>query len=173
MPLTPCQACEIPAIADLVNSAYRDRSGQGWTSEADYLEGARTSAADLTRDLAAQPNARLLAFRDEGEAEILGCVWLEPAGEGTWYLGMLTIRPDLQDRRLGRSLLDAAEAAAAELGARRIRMTVVNVRDSLIAWYQRRGYRPTGEVLPFPYEGEPFGRPKRDDLAFVVLEKPL
>ena len=47
-------------------------------------------------------------------------------------------------------------------------MTVVHIRDTLIAWYQRRGYVLTGETLPFPY-----GDPPRDDLSFVVLEKAL
>ena len=52
-----------------------------------------------------------------------------------------------------------------------IEMTVVSIRDTLIAWYERRGYRRTGEVRPFPYDDARFGIPRRDDLAFVVLEK--
>ena len=52
-------------------------------------------------------------------------------------------------------------------------MTVVNVRDTLIAWYQRRGYALTGETKPFPYDDKRFGTPLRDDLYFVMLEKPV
>jgi len=52
-------------------------------------------------------------------------------------------------------------------------MTVVNIRDTLIAWYQRRGYVLTGETRPFPYGDSRFGEPRRDDLSFVVLEKHL
>jgi hypothetical protein len=52
-------------------------------------------------------------------------------------------------------------------------MTVVALRDSLIAWYGRRGYHPTGERRPFPHHDARFGEPLRDDLDFVVLEKPL
>ncbi len=104
---------------------------------------------------------------------MLGCVWLEPAGGEAWYLGLLTVRPDLQDRQLGRGLLEAAEAVAAERGARRIRMTVVNVREELIAWYRRRGYALTGERQTYPYEDAPFGVPRQPDLAFVVLERML
>lgn len=175
MPLFPAAAEDLPAVAALVNSAYRgETSRQGWTTEADYLDGQRTDAATLAADLAATPGARLLTLRDAPGAELLGSVWLEPVGDGaTWYLGMLTVRPDLQDRQLGRSLLEAAEQAAAAAGARRVRMTVVSIRDTLIAWYQRRGYALTGETRPFPYEDERFGQPKRPDLAFVVLEKTL
>jgi hypothetical protein len=52
-------------------------------------------------------------------------------------------------------------------------MNVVNVRDALIAWYLRRGYRKTGEAEPFPYGDARFGAPLRDDLRFLVLEKDL
>jgi len=174
MPLYLAQAADIPAVAALVNSAYRgETSRQGWTTEADYIGGQRTDEASLLKDLADKPDARLLLFRDEPGAELLGCVWLEPAGAEVWYLGMLTIRPDLQDRKLGRTMLDGAEAEVGSRGAKRVRMTVVNVRDTLIAWYERRGYVRTGETLPFPYDDQLFGEPFRDDLVFVVLEKAL
>jgi len=93
--------------------------------------------------------------------------------EGVWYLGLLTVRPDLQKMQLGRGLLAAAEDFARARGGWRIRMTVVNVRDTLIAWYQRRGYRLTGETQSFPYGDERFGKPLRNDLHFVVLEKDI
>jgi ribosomal protein S18 acetylase RimI-like enzyme len=174
MPLYPATASDLPAIADLVNSAYRgETSRQGWTTEADYLGGQRTDAQTLAGDLADQPAAVLLTLRDTPDGPLLGSVWLEPAEDGVWYLGMLTVRPDIQARQLGRGLLEGAEAFAAGLGARRIRMTVVNIRDTLIAWYQRRGYALTGETRPFPYEDRRFGEPLRDDLAFLVLERAL
>jgi hypothetical protein len=54
-----------------------------------------------------------------------------------------------------------------------MRMTVIDIRDELIAFYERRGYRRTGIKKPFPYGDERFGVPKRDDLRFEVLEKIL
>jgi ribosomal protein S18 acetylase RimI-like enzyme len=174
MDLRPAKPAELPAVAALVNSAYRGESSrQGWTTETDYIGGQRTDAATLAADLAASPGARLLVMRDEPGGPMLGCVWLEPAEPGVWYLGMLTVRPDLQDRQLGRVLLAAAERVAAGEGAARIRMTVVSIRDTLIAWYERRGYALTGERRPFPYDEPLFGVPKRPDLEFVVLEKAL
>ena len=169
MHLTPAVADDLEAVAALVNRAYR--ADEGWTNEAAYLAGERTSPAALRADLAAAPAAMLLTLRDEPAGPLLGVVWLEPAAGEAWYLGLLTVRPDLQDRRLGRSLLEEAEAYAVARGARRVRMTVVSVRDTLIAWYERRGYRLTGEREAFPYEDQRFGVPSRDDLHFVVLEK--
>ena len=74
---------------------------------------------------------------------------------------------------IGRAMLEAAEAHARAQGGTSMQMTVISVRDTLIAWYQRRGYALTGETQPFPYDDERFGEPQRDDLAFVVMKKGL
>jgi ribosomal protein S18 acetylase RimI-like enzyme len=161
-------------IVDLVNLAFR---GVGplasWNSEADFIEGQRLTESLLREDLAAKPDALLLTYREDPKGELLGTVWLEPNQDGIWYLGVLTVRPDLQNRQRGRALLASAEGFANQRGAHRIRMSVVNVRKSLIAWYQRRGYLLTGEIQPFPYDDQRFGRPLRDDLHFVMLEKDI
>ena len=173
MLLAPAQAHELEEIAAFVNRAYRgDTSRAGWASEADLLGGQRTDPATMREELAA-PGAMLLTFRDSAAAPLLGCVWLEPLEDGVWYLGMLTIDPQLQARQLGRKLLAAAEAWVADRGATHIRLTVIWLRDELIAWYQRRGYGLTGAIEPFPYGDERFGIPSRDDLHFVVMEKAL
>jgi ribosomal protein S18 acetylase RimI-like enzyme len=177
MIFAPAAEPEFPAIVALVNSAYRGQGAQaGWTTEAGYIDGQRIDLDSLRQDLADSPEAVLLTLRDAADGPLLGCVWLEPDADpsdydegGAWYLGMLTIRPDQQDRKLGAALLAHAEAHAQGLGAQRIRMTVVHLRDTLIAWYQRRGYALTGETKPFPV-GERFGKPQQA-LAFVVLEK--
>jgi ribosomal protein S18 acetylase RimI-like enzyme len=149
MPLFPATPADFPVLAELVNGAYRGLGGaRGWTHEADYLDGLRTTADAIAEGLTAQPGAMLLAWREADGSEAQGCVWLEPAGAGAWYLGMLSVRPELQDRRLGRTILEAAEARAGAEGAARIRLTVINIRDTLIAWYQRRGYALTGARRP-------------------------
>lgn len=174
MLLIPAEDPEIEAVAAFVNRAYRgDSSRAGWASEADVLGGQRTDPATLRADLAATPGAVLLTCRDVADGPMLGCVWLQPAMDQTWYLGMLTVDPELQARQLGRGLLAQAEAYAAQRGAKRIRMTVIWLREDLIAWYRRRGYALTGETEPFPYGDERFGIPQRDDLYFVVMERTL
>ena len=70
-------------------------------------------------------------------------------------------------------MLAAAEDWARQRGGKRMRMSVINLRGALIAWYLRRGYAKTGETEPFPYGDDRFGAPLRDDLCFVVLEKDL
>ena len=174
--IAPYRPADIDAIVDLVNSAYRGEGARaGWTHEADYLDGQRTNAADLVADLAAEPRPEILLMRRETGGELLACVMIEmldePAGK-VGYIGMLTVNPKLQADGLGRRMLAAGEDYARAAGATRARMSVVSIRDTLIAWYQRRGYRLTGATKPFPQDTR-FGVPRRDDLAFVILEKPL
>ena len=167
----PATDADVPRIVDLMNRAYRGSTS--WSAEQAYIAGDRTTQAFLREDIAANPAATLLKWVAEPGAPASGCVWLEPLGDGIWYLGSLCVAPDGQNAGQGRTLLAAAEAWVRARGAARVRMSVVNVRDTLIAWYLRRGYRATGEIEPFPYGSDRFGTPLRDDLAFVVLEKDL
>jgi ribosomal protein S18 acetylase RimI-like enzyme len=171
-----CDPGNLAEVSDLVNAAYRGEGGQaGWTSEIGMVDGQRTTAAALQEELGVSDAVSILVLRDA--KQILACVRLERTagvhGRPTCYIGMLAVRPGAQDRGLGRIMLQRAEAEGLAMGAQVARVTVVSVRASLIAWYERHGYRRTGETEPFPYEDARFGAPLRSDLEFVVLEKPL
>lgn len=169
----PAETNEAAALATLVNSAYRGQSSrEGWTTEADLLGGQRTDEAALREFLAAPPDTRLMLGARQREA-LLACVQLERRGE-TAYLGMLTVAPQRQAGGVGRRLLEAAEQTVRQRwGSAAMEMTVIAQRTELIAWYERRGYRRTGETAPFPYGDPRFGLPRRPDLHFVVLRKSL
>ena len=170
MHLEPATRADLPALHALVERAYRgDTARRGWTHEADLLGGQRTDLAAL-ETMVADPLQHLLVLRDNDE--LIACALLAERGEGLIYLGMFTVDPERQGAGLGRLMLAAAEDhAAIDLAATRVEMTVITHRAELIAWYERRGYRPTGERRPFPATDPRFGLPKRDDLEFVVLEK--
>ena len=167
---------DVDALVALVESAYRgDASRAGWTTEADLLDGRRTGADDIA---ACIDRDRSLILIGERDGELLACahVAAEPAGNGgnAGYFGMFSVRPQLQRAGIGKSMLAEAERiVAAEWGLASMRMTVIDLRDELIAFYERRGYHRTGIFKPFPYGDERFGVPRRDDLRFEVLEKPL
>jgi ribosomal protein S18 acetylase RimI-like enzyme len=165
---------EIPAIVRLMNSAYRGAGGvSGWCTEQSYIAGDRTTSDHLRADIIAKPSASLLKWVEADTGLLVGCVWLEPLDDDTWYLGSLAVDPERQNGAVGRTMLDAAEDWLRQRGAKHVRITVINVRDSLIAWYIRRGYAATGKTDPFPYGDDRFGRPLREDLCFVILEKNL
>jgi len=172
--LRPAEPADLPALVTLMNSAYRGVGTEAsWNTESRYIEGPRTSEAHLIDEVARKPKACLLVAQESAGMPIEGCVLLAPLFESHWHLGSLAVDPPLQKSGMGKRLLEAAETWAAERGAKTIEIEVVNVRDTLIAWYERRGYRLTGAINPFPYGDSRFGTPLRDDLSFVVLEKSL
>jgi len=172
MTLEVASPADIADIVALVESAFRgDASRAGWTTEADLLDGRRTGPDEIGAILA-DPDRCLLVERDPDGA-LLASVVLKRDGDAAW-LGMLAVRPTRQRGGIGRRVVQAAEAwVATRWRAGRMRMTVIVQRTELIAWYERRGYRRTGETAPFFYGDERFGLPRRQDLSFIVLEKAL
>lgn len=162
---------DVPELVALVESAYRgDDSRAGWTTEADLLDGQRTDPAGVEA-VVKDENSRLLVVECEGET--VACCQLEHRGTHA-YFGMFAVRPTMQGAGLGKVVIAEAERfVRAEWGADEMHMTVIRQRDELIAWYERRGYRRTGRMSPFPYGDERFGIPQRDDLEFELLVKEL
>ncbi|MGW5097214.1 GNAT family N-acetyltransferase [Streptomyces nodosus] len=159
------------ALVALIESAYRGESSRtGWTTEAHLLEGQRTDPEGVL-EVVKSPDSRLLTV--ERDDTIVACCQLEHRGEHA-YFGMFAVSPALQGAGLGKAVIAEAERMARRTwGVSEMHMTVISVRDDLIAWYERRGYRRTGRMTPFPYGDERFGIPQRDDLQFELLVKPL
>lgn len=173
-PLTFRTATEadVPALVALVESAYRgDASRAGWTTEADYLDGQRTDAESVAAIVRGGPDRRVVIAESGGE--LIACCQLERR-DGHGYFGMFAVRPTLQGGGVGKAVLAEAERITRdEWGLGELRLTVVNVRDELIAWYERRGFARTGDCTPFPYGDLRFGLPKRGDLAFELMVRPF
>ncbi|MFI6357173.1 GNAT family N-acetyltransferase [Streptomyces sp. NPDC050743] len=162
---------DVDALVALIESAYRgDSSRAGWTTEADILQGQRTDP-DGVLEVIKSPESRLLTVEQDGR--IIACCQLEHRGDHA-YFGMFAVSPTLQGAGLGKTVMAEAERQVREAwGVTEMHMTVISVRDDLIAWYERRGYRRTGKMSPFPYGDERFGIPQRDDLQFELLVKKL
>ncbi|KPF64552.1 GNAT family N-acetyltransferase [Porphyrobacter sp. AAP60] len=162
--ITSATPADAPALKALLEAAYRgDAARRGWNHEADILDDERIAPGELEA-LMADPAVTILTARDG--ADLIGCVAVTEKGTALAYLGMLCVAPDLQSSGLGRQLLDGAEEHARAGGIAAMEMTVIDSREALIAWYERRGYRRTGETRPFPVLRDP-------PITFVVLEKPL
>jgi ribosomal protein S18 acetylase RimI-like enzyme len=166
----PAQLADIPAIVELVNSAYRGETGkQGWTTEADLLDGQRTDEEEITRLLQAEDSMILLCLLD---GEILASVHLERHDEGA-YLGMLSVNPIWQSLGLGKRLMaETEDIASQQWAAEKMLMQVITLRHDIIAFYERYGYVKTGRTLPFP-TSEKYGIQKVPGLLLEYLEKPL
>jgi GNAT superfamily N-acetyltransferase len=162
--ISSASPADAPALKALLEAAYRGASArQGWNHEADILDDERIGIDELDA-LLVDATVTILTAR-EGE-RLIGCVAVTRKDAALGYLGMLCVAPTLQSAGLGRLLLNAAEDHGRAIGLIRMEMTVIDSRESLIAWYIRRGYFDTGEHRPFPVLRNP-------PVNFVVLEKPL
>ncbi len=176
--IAPATRADLDELAAMVNSAYRgDTARRGWTHEADLLGGQRTDARALADELEAPDPSTILLLREAPGGPIRGCVMMQLFRDGEerllCHLAMLTVDPARQGQGLGALLIGEVEHRARALGCAAVEMTVIHGRAELIAFYGRRGYAATGRTKPFPYGEARFGLPQRDDLHFVVLEKPL
>jgi ribosomal protein S18 acetylase RimI-like enzyme len=159
------QPADAPAVRALIESGYRgDSARKGWSNEADLLEGDRTTPEEVAAMIAA-PEKRVLLAEEDGT--LVGTVTVTDLGSARAYMGLLCIDPERQAGGLGRTLVREVERLAADVfGATVMELIVVDVREELIAWYERRGYTRTGELRPFPL---PLDVPYK----MVVLERPL
>src|SRR5690606_37684510 len=111
VPYTPPFRSAIPAIVELVTSAYRgEASRKGWTTEADLLDGQRIEPGVLAADIARPRSVVLLAERD---GALLACAHVAEE-DGAGYFGMFAVRPDLQGGGVGKAVLAEAERIARE-----------------------------------------------------------
>lgn len=162
-------SADVPELEQLVNSAYRgEGSKQGWTTEADLLGGARVTEASLLKDIA-NPDINIYKYRNAGNL-LEGCVLLQKKADKL-YVGMLTVSPGLQNKGIGKVLLQHANQVAKEQCCSALTMTVITLRTELIAWYQRHGYQQTGELIPFNIPGNEVLID--EPLYFMILEKPV
>jgi GNAT superfamily N-acetyltransferase len=166
------RAADVPAIVALIESAYRgEASRAGWTTEADLVDGPRTDLSELGRIVASADDEFLLA-RESGGA-LVACCHLQKRADSA-YFGMFAVNPLRQGRGVGDAVLAEAERVARDdWELSRMSMQVIEVRDELIYWYERRGYARTGEALPFPRDVQANKGPMVPGLRFVILEKKL
>ena len=164
--ITPATLADVPALAALINRAYRgEASRQGWTTEADLLDGPRIDE-DTLHEMLRVPAAVLLKYLDNNT--LVGCVYLHQQATRL-YLGTLAVAPAAQAHGVGRQLLAAAEAYARQHQCAQLKITVLAARPELLAWYERHGYQRTGTSEAFP-DTEQFGRP-RQPLTLLELVK--
>ena len=159
---------DVEAIVKLVNMAYRGESSRaGWTTEADILDGLRTSVHEVERLIASEDTVVLLCLND---GELLGSICLEMA-QAAANIGMFVVNPTMQANGIGKNLLAEAEKLAQEIWiVDKFQMHVFTLRHELIAFYERCGYLRTGIVSEFPVNPDVW-QPKLADLQLETLEK--
>ena len=161
-------AADVPALLELIVAAYRGPGG--WTSEAHLVAGERIGADQLRAAIGAS-DALVMVVPAPLREGLLACCELRDRGGGVASFGMFAVDPARQAAGIGRRLLTAARALAAErFGADTLEIWVVSAQHALIAWYERLGFTATGESVPFPEDGR--DRPIVEGLRFIVMRAP-
>ncbi|WP_343568031.1 GNAT family N-acetyltransferase [Acinetobacter sp.] len=144
---------DIPSLVDLINQAYRTQQSRSWTTEVEFVKGQRISQEQLKQQLEL-PNSVLLVA-EINSSQIAACIGLTFQNNAV-EIGTFCTDPNLQNMKVGRSVLEYAEQFALhkvpELDS--AIMYVLNVRSELISYYERRGYTKTGNQEPYPLEAD-------------------
>ena len=151
------------AISDLINLTYRGTTG--WTTEAAIIQGDRTNRQEIE---AAMMNPDGHFFIVNWQSAPAACIYIASEKEYA-YIGFFSVHPSLQGQGFGSYMLEQAEIFARDsLHVHKFILFVISQRPELIAFYQRRGYRGTGRIEPFP----PYlGVPKIAGLTIEYFEK--
>lgn len=157
---------DISKIVELVNLSYRSKEFQGWTSEADIVEGDRIHY-DQVKHLINDGSTLFVMFKNK---ELIGCVHVQKQVE-CCYIGMLTIHPKVQNMGMGKDILKLVEEYSIKNYSINIfKMSVLSVRKELIHFYERRGYKLTGESEPYPFQAN-VGTPLSSAIHVLHLKK--
>jgi GNAT superfamily N-acetyltransferase len=144
---------DIEDVVRLINAAF--------VVERVVIDGDRTNPENVR---AFMNSGRFLLA--EGAAGPVGCVYIERRGEHS-YLGLLSVAPQFQGRRLGRRLVAAAEDYSREVGCRAVDLRIVSARAQLLPFYRRLGYIENG-TAPFPSDVQ-----TKMPSHFTLMTKPL
>lgn len=160
------------AIASLINSAYRGESSRaGWTTEADILDGMRTTTQEVAGLIQRDDAFVLVGVLNDQIIATICCERQDAYGKNIAHLGMIAVKPTLQNKGYGTTMLQAAEAMTMrEWRVVGFHMAVITLREELIAFYERLGYSRSGEFKNFP-ENSALWQPKVPDLTLEYLVK--
>jgi ribosomal protein S18 acetylase RimI-like enzyme len=160
------------SIAKLINSAYRgETSRKGWTTEADILDGLRTTTAEVAKIINRSDAFILIGVLEDEIVATICCERQHIAGKHTTHFGMIAVKPSLQNKGYGKDIIHAAETMTQrEWRVAGFHMLVISVRSELIEFYERLGYERTGEFQNFP-ENPTLWQPKVEGLNLQYLVK--
>jgi len=145
---------DAPQITTVINAAFR-------IAEKFFIDGKRITQAEVEQLL-----SKGVFLVEEAAGKLNGCVYVELRGERS-YLGLLSVDPTSQQSGLGSRLMLEAEKYCRERGSRAMDILIVNLREDLPSFYQKRGYVESG-TSPFPPDV-----PTRIPCHFINMSKPL
>jgi len=143
--LVPASIEDAERIKDLINLCYRGMDG--WTKETKIVSGDRISIDD-TKTLIQKHNSKM--FTVSIDETMIACIGIEQK-ENKAYISAFAVLPSYQNMGIGKQVLSQAEEYAAnQFKAKELILVVVSQRQELIEYYERRGYKRTGQISKYP-----------------------
>lgn len=130
--LRKVEATDVTALVSIINDAY---------SYQDSVKGRPRTDPEHLRARIEETDFYVL----ERNNEIVGGVYLEPR-ENSLHFGLLTLIPSLRKTGLGKIVMDAIEAYAANSDYRSLELDYMSLAPWLKNYYERYGFKETGEV---------------------------
>ncbi|KAI8066871.1 acyl-CoA N-acyltransferase [Gongronella butleri] len=156
-------------IEKVVNAAYRKEGG--WTGESHLVTGLRMNADDLSKAILDTSDPLYLAI-DTVQGRVVGTVQMrhDPEAPGEAEVGLLSVDHAYQSKGVGGKLVRMCMDEMRRLGNKKAVMHVLEVREELLAWYEKKlGFQRTGELFPFPMPELLIDK----NINFIVLKKDL
>lgn len=106
---------------------------------------------------------------------MVGTIKIDVVAENIAEFGLFAVDPDMQSAGFGKKLLQYAQDYAKEKLRRTVgQVLVISVRDDIIAWYEREGFKRTGQFEEFPPPEANCGVSiSGEELRLAVLRKNL
>ncbi|KAI3646805.1 hypothetical protein MP228_009733 [Amoeboaphelidium protococcarum] len=156
---------DVEELHRIINVAYR--MDLGWTSEASLVQDERITVAQLVQLIKEDRDpilvAEILSTDDASGQEdvhkLVGCIQAElwfnhpqyNLPENSTLFGLFAVDPSCQSMGIGKSLFHAMidhvkrHFDQVNLGV----IWVLHVREKILAWYERMGFKWEGETRPF------------------------
>ena len=167
---------DIASIEELIETGYRKKSStKGWTTEFALIDGDRLQDGEIAAALADNKNKFFVASdNDKSENKIVGVICVTKNNDWIEF-GKFTVSPDYQGHGIGKKLMSAVEKYVSEVWkSDNLKLSVITIRQELIDFYARFGFKDTGQRLEFaklhPYVILKDGVA---DLEVMIMEKPL
>jgi len=126
------------------------REYEKWLDVDLCFQGFEVEMASLPGDYA-PPRGRLFLARDGDQSA--GCVGLRPLGDDVCEMKRLFVRDAYRGTGLGRQLIHACLAAAADIGYARMRLDTLPKMQAAIRLYRKLGFRDIPPYRPNPIAG--------------------
>lgn len=155
---------DLTRIATVINTAYK---------KVKYLQDGveRATPAEIIGFIS-NPRMKLYLCISPNH-EICGTILLDFFEKDKAEIAIFAIHPDYQEYKIGPIFMNYVEEEAFKKVHAILLKVILLFQENLVKFYERLGYKATGEIIDFPEEGKlRYIRPEcRDRVFFSIMQK--